>query len=64
MRALVLAGFPTTRVLTYLCACSLRAFPWGIKILAFSWRRSARSIPFPLGLAPTNRAASTSWKPK
>jgi len=63
IKQLVFAGFPTTKVFTFLLAYSLRAWPWGIKILAFYCKRSALYIPFPLGLAPTKMAASTSWKP-
>ena len=64
IRQFVLAGLPTIRVLISLWAWSLMALPWGINIFAFSWRRSPLSIPFPLGLAPTRRAASTSWNPE
>ena len=63
IKAFVFAGFPTINVLTSLWAYSLRAWPWGMKILAFSCKRSPLYIPFPLGLAPTNMAASTSWNP-
>jgi len=34
-----------------------------MKILAFSFNKSALSIPGPLGLAPTNKAWSISLKP-
>jgi len=52
----VLAGFPTTKTLTFLLALSFNAFPYSMNILAFSFNKSALSIPGPLGLAPTNKA--------
>lgn len=63
IKQFVLAGLPTTSVLTLRLAYSLSAFPWGINILAFSSNKSPLYIFFPLGLAPTNRVASTSVNP-
>lgn len=64
IKQFVLAGLPTIKVLTSRWAKSLSALPWGMKIFAFYKRRSPLSIPLPLGLAPTSRAASTSVKPE
>jgi hypothetical protein len=52
----VLAGFPTTTTLQFLSANSFKAFPYSLKIIALAPSRSLRSIPGPLGLAPTNNA--------
>jgi len=52
----VLQGFPTTITLISLLALSLIAFPVEMKILPLSFKRSALSIPGPLGLDPTKRA--------
>jgi hypothetical protein len=57
IKQLVLAGFPTVKTLTSLWAWSFKAFPWGMKILAFSWSKSPLYIPLLLGFAPTNNAA-------
>jgi hypothetical protein len=45
-------------------ALSLRALPWGSKILPLASSRSARSIPFARGRAPIRRATfapSNAW---
>jgi len=63
IKAFVFAGLPTTKTLTVLLALSPKALPYSIKILAFSFNKSALSIPGPLGLAPTNKAWSRSLKP-
>jgi hypothetical protein len=52
----VLQGLPTTNTLAVFLALSLIYLPVSIKILALSFNRSPRSIPGPLGLAPTNNA--------
>lgn len=54
IKALVLAGLPTTRILHPLEAFSPIAQPVEVNILPFSLNRSPLSIPGPLGLAPTN----------
>mmetsp|Transcript_4634 Transcript_4634/g.9597 ORF Transcript_4634/g.9597 Transcript_4634/m.9597 type:complete len:223 (+) Transcript_4634:237-905(+) len=63
MRALVLAGLPTTTVLQVFLAVLSMAAPVLLKMAPLSLRRSARSIPGPRGLAPTRMAASTPSKP-
>ena len=56
IRQLVLAGLPTTRILTSSAAFSLIASPCGLKIPPFASSRSARSIPLERGRAPTSSA--------
>jgi hypothetical protein len=53
IRALVLAGFPTTSTLMRRLATSFIALPWGPKILPLA---DSRSHARPLGRAPTNKA--------
>ena len=60
MSAFVLAGFPTTRTFTVFFANSSMAFPWPSKMAAFACNKSLRSMPLPLGLAPTSSAMSAS----
>lgn len=60
--ALVFAGLPTTRTLTVFLATLLRTAPCALNILPLAERRSFRSIPGPLGLAPTITATSASLK--
>ena len=60
MSALVLAGLPTTRILTSFFALLLSAAPCGLKIPPLALSRSLRSIPALRGIAPTSRATSTS----
>ncbi len=56
IRALVLAGLPTTSTRTSREARSLSARPCGPKILPLAPSRSLRSMPAVRGLAPTSRA--------
>jgi len=56
MKALVLAGLPTTSTLTSRLAALSSALPWAVKICAFAASRSARSMPGPRGRAPTSSA--------
>ena len=56
MRALVLAGLPTTSTLTSRLAWAASALPWGPKIAPFALSRSLRSTPGPRGRAPTSMA--------
>ena len=56
MRALVLAGLPTTSTRTSSAALSERALPWTVKMAPLASRRSLRSMPFERGRAPTSRA--------
>ena len=51
--AFVLAGLPTTRILTSSAAPALIASPWGLKMPPFASSRSERSMPGPRGRAPT-----------
>ena len=62
IRALVLAGLPTTRMRTSDAALSERALPWTVKMAPLASRRSLRSMPFDRGRAPTSRAKFTSPK--
>ena len=57
--ALVLAGLPTTSTRTSSAAPAFSASPWGLKICPLASSRSARSIPFVRGRAPTSRATFT-----
>ena len=56
MRALVLAGLPTTSTLTAREAESDRALPCTVKMAPLAESRSARSMPALRGMAPTSRA--------
>ena len=56
MRALVLAGLPTTRMRTSAAALSLRALPCTVKMAPLASSRSLRSMPFERGREPTSRA--------
>ena len=56
MRALVLAGLPTTSTLMSSAAPALRASPWGPKMPPLAESRSARSIPALRGMEPTRKA--------
>ena len=62
MRALVLAGLPTTRTFTSFLAERDSASPCGLKIPPLALSRSERSIPSLRGMAPTSRATSMSPK--
>lgn len=53
--ALVLAGLPTTRILTSSAAWSLMALPCGLKMPPLAESRSPRSMPLVRGRAPTSR---------
>ena len=57
--ALVLAGLPTTSTRTSSAAPAFRASPCGLKICPLASSRSARSIPFVRGRAPTSIATFT-----
>ena len=59
IRALVFAGLPTTSTLTSSAAPAAIASPWGLKIAPFASSRSARSMPFVRGRAPTSSAILT-----
>ncbi len=62
--AFVLAGLPTTRIFTESSAWSLIAWPCGLKMPPLASSRSARSMPFVRGRAPTSRpisAPSKAW---
>ena len=59
IRAFVLAGLPTTRIFTSSAAPSFSASPCGLKIWPFASSRSARSMPFERGRAPTSSATFT-----
>ena len=63
IKQLVLAGLPTTKTLTDLLALSARAFPCSTKMAPFCFKRSARSMPGPLGFEPTRKTASQSLNP-
>ena len=52
----VLAGLPTTRTLMSSAAPALSASPCGLKIAPLASSRSARSMPFVRGRAPTSSA--------
>ncbi len=54
--ALVLAGLPTTRILTSSAAPAFSASPCGLKMPPLADSRSPRSMPGPRGRAPTSRA--------
>ena len=56
IRQFVLAGLPTTSTLMSDAACSLSAWPWGLKMPPLASSRSLRSIPLLRGRAPTSRA--------
>ena len=56
IRALVLAGLPTTSTLTSSAAWAAIASPCGLKMPPFASSRSARSMPLVRGRAPTSRA--------
>jgi len=60
--ALVIAGFPTTHTFTDFLAYLSKNCPYSLNILALSLSKSALSIPFYLGFAPTNKAISASSK--
>ena len=62
MRALVLAGLPTTRTLTSSAALSFSALPWTVKMPPLASSRSARSIPALRGIEPTSSATCTPSK--
>jgi hypothetical protein len=59
----VFAGLPTTQTFTVFFATLSRASPYSLNIFAFAASRSPRSMPGPLGLAPTRTATSASLKP-
>ena len=59
MSAFVFAGLPTTSTLTSSAAPALSASPCGLKIAPLASRRSARSMPFERGRAPTSSATLT-----
>ena len=54
IRALVLAGLPTTSTRMSSAAWSLIALPWGAKIPPLASSRSPRSMPLVRGRAPTS----------
>ena len=54
MRALVLAGLPTTSTLTSSAARSLMALPCTVKMAPLASSRSPRSMPLVRGRAPTS----------
>ena len=56
MRALVLAGLPTTRIRTSSAALADSALPWAVKMAPLAESRSDRSMPALRGMAPTSRA--------
>ena len=56
MRALVLAGLPTTSTRTSLAAPALSASPCGLKMPPLADSRSPRSMPAVRGRAPTSSA--------
>ena len=57
--AFVFAGLPTTRILTSSAAPAFSASPCGLKIWPLASSRSARSMPFERGRAPTSIATFT-----
>ena len=59
MSAFVFAGLPTTSTLTSAAAAPLSASPCGLKIWPLASSRSARSMPFERGRAPTSIAMFT-----
>ncbi len=59
MSAFVFAGLPTTRIRTSSAAWALSDSPCGLKIAPLASRRSARSMPFERGRAPTSSATFT-----
>lgn len=63
IKAFVLAGFPTTKTLTFLLAYFSNASPYSLKIRALAANKSFLSMPGPLGLAPTNIAMSQPINP-
>ncbi len=62
MRALVLAGLPTTSTRTSLAATSLIACPWPTKMGPLTLIRSPRSMPFDRGREPMSSAQLTPSK--
>ena len=54
--AFVFAGLPTTSTRTSSAAPAAIASPWGLKMPPLASSRSARSIPFVRGRAPTSSA--------
>ena len=62
IRALVLAGLPTTSTRMSGAALSERALPWTVKMAPLASRRSLRSMPLLRGRAPTSRAMLASPK--
>src|SRR3954452_17057174 len=62
MSAFVFAGLPTTRIFTSSAAWALSDSPWGLKIAPLASSRSARSMPFERGRAPTRSATFTPSK--
>ena len=62
IRALVLAGLPTTRTLTSGLAAAASALPCVVKMAPFAESRSDRSMPALRGMAPTSRAMSAPAK--
>ena len=60
--AFVLAGLPTTSTRTSSAAPALSASPCGLKICPLASSRSARSMPFVRGRAPTSSATFTPSK--
>ena len=56
IRALVLAGLPTTRTLMSSAAPAARASPWGPKMPPLAASRSLRSMPALRGMEPTRKA--------
>ena len=57
--AFVLAGLPTTSTFTSSAAPALIASPCGLKMPPLASSRSARSMPFVRGRAPTSSATLT-----
>ena len=62
MSALVLAGLPTTRILTSSAAASDSALPCTVKMAPLASSRSARSMPLVRGREPTSSATFTPSK--
>ena len=56
MKALVLAGLPTTKTLTLREATAFKALPCAVKMAPLIASNSARSMPGPRGREPTNKA--------
>jgi len=60
IKALVLAGFPTTKTLTSLLANLSKASPNNLNVFTLDERKSFFSLLSLFGIAPTKKAASTS----